>query len=148
MTPLLFWKIIGYGILGFFALGIVVSIVSAAFTAVVTVSTVLFFISVPLLFLAFYALSIATYPVTLLLRARGFHSKSLFTFGCEIYEAWKEKKEKMDYWPGYQQQSDRQANSGTKAGDVIAAAACLKVMSSNRLAESANVFDRSFPFFE
>lgn len=148
MTPLLFWKIIGYAILGFFALGITISIVSAAFTAVVTVITVLFFISIPFLFLAFYALSIVTYPLTLLLRACGFRSKSLFAFGYEKYEAWKEKRAKANDWPAHHWQPNIQTNSDTKTKDVIAAAACLKMMSSNRPAGSANVFDRTFPFFK
>lgn len=59
-------------------------------------------IAIPLLFLAFYALSIVTYPATLLLRACGYRSKSLFTFGCEKYEAWKKQREKTAYRPNQQ----------------------------------------------
>lgn len=101
MTPLLFWKLIGYGILILFGVGIAVSVLGA-------VAAILMPIAIPFLFLAFYTLSIVTYPVTLLLRACGYSSKSFFTFGCEKYDAWKEARERTAYRRS-QQERGRQA---------------------------------------
>lgn len=78
--------------------------------------------------------------------------RPILIFLSEKYKARKARKEKEDReWAAYvrsNQQQNIQANNGTKTGDVIAAATCLKMMSSNRPAGSANVFDRSFPFFK
>ena len=70
----------------------------------------------------------------------------------EKYKARKARKEKEDReWAAYvrsNQQLNIQTNNITKTEDVIAAAVCLKIMSSNRPAGSATGFDRSFPFFK
>lgn len=79
--------------------------------------------------------------------------RPILIFLSERYKARKKRKEKErreseEFWKNYQQQHAQTDKKGVRTEDVIAAAACVNMMRSNRPGGNANVFDRKFPFFK
>ena len=70
MGGLLLWKIIGCGVLIFFGIGIVYSIL----TTIVTILS-------PFIIVLFFILSVVAYPITVLLRSAGYNCRSLYQVG-------------------------------------------------------------------
>ena len=78
MSPLFFYKVIGYGILIFVGAGIAFAILSA-------VATIAFYLLFPVFYAAYLVLSVVTYPITLILRHYGYKVRSIFEIGASFF---------------------------------------------------------------
>ena len=98
MTPLLFWKIIGYGILLFFGIGILAQILGAVAPILIAI-----------FFAAFSLLAVATYPLVFLIRLAGYKKcPSLFPLWHRLFNTnYQEAYERPEQQKSQRKQSCR-----------------------------------------